>query len=58
MVDLHLHLASHHTVKSSYKDAMKEANAALALDPKNAQALAARARIEQASSEGLGLDWF
>ncbi len=58
LVDLHLHLASSETVKSSYKDALRETNAALALDPKNAQALAQRARIEQASSEGLGLGWF
>jgi hypothetical protein len=58
MVDLHLHLASHYTIKSSYKDALKETNRALALDPRNSQALSQRARIEQASSEGLGLDWF
>lgn len=58
MVELHLHLASSYTVHSSYKDALKETNAALALHPNHAQALAARARIEQASSEGLGLDWF
>ena len=58
MVDAHLHLASQYTVNSSYKKAIKETNAALALEPNNAQALAQRARIEQASSEGLGLDLF
>jgi hypothetical protein len=58
MVDAHLHLASQYTVHSSYQKALKETNAALALDPKNAQALSQRARIEQASSEGLGLDLF
>jgi hypothetical protein len=56
MVEIHLHLASHYTMKSSYDNAMKEANAALAIDPKSQAALAQRARIEQASSEGL--DWF
>jgi hypothetical protein len=58
LVDVHLHLASSATVKSSYKDAMRETNAALALDPNNSAALAQRARIEQASSQGLGLNWF
>jgi hypothetical protein len=56
MVEIHLHLASQYTTSSSLKNALREANAALALDPKNGQALAARARIEQASNEGL-IDW-
>lgn len=56
MVELHLHLASQYTTNSSFKAALKEANAALALDPKNSQALAQRARIEQASNEGL-INW-
>ena len=56
MVAVHLHLASQYTVKSSFKAAMTEANAALALDPRSGEALAARARIEQASNEGL-IDW-
>jgi tetratricopeptide (TPR) repeat protein len=58
MVEIHMHLASHYTMKSSYDKAMREANKALAIDPKSQAALAQRARIEQASSEGLGLDWF
>ncbi len=58
MVDLHLHLASSYTTSSSYKDALKETNAALALDPGNQNALAQRARIEQASSEGVGIGRF
>ena len=58
MIEAHLHIASSLTVSSSYKEAMKETNAALALDPRNMEALAQRARIEQASSEGLGLDIF
>jgi len=56
MVEIHLHLASQFTTNSSLKAALKEANAALALDPKNGEALAARARIEQASNEGL-INW-
>ncbi|MCY2959380.1 MAG: hypothetical protein NTY35_04380 [Planctomycetota bacterium] len=52
MVEVHLHMASLETVKSDYRGALKEVNAALALDPKNASALAARARIEEASSQG------
>lgn len=58
MIDAHLNLASYYSVSSSYKNAMNETNAALALDPKNQQALSQRARIEQASSEGLGIGWF
>lgn len=53
MVEVHLHLASQYTTRSSFSDAMKEVNAALALSPRNEEALAARARIEQASNEGL-----
>lgn len=56
MVEIHLHLSSQYTTSSSLKNALKEANKALALDPKNGQALAARARIEQASNEGL-INW-
>ncbi len=58
MVDAHLHLASQYTVHSSYQNALAETNAALALDPRNEHALSQRARIEYASSEGLGLDLF
>lgn len=57
MVDVHLHLASLETVKSDYRGALKEVNAALALDPKNQRALAARARIEEASAQGWGWRW-
>jgi hypothetical protein len=58
LVDAHLHLASDATINSSYKEALKHTNAALSLAPDNQRALAQRARIQQASSEGLGLDWF
>lgn len=54
MVDVHLHMASLETVKSDYRGALNQVNAALALDPKNPAALAARARIEEASSQGWG----
>jgi len=51
MVEVHLHLASLWTVRSSYNQALSEANKALALDPKSEHALAARARIERAAAE-------
>jgi hypothetical protein len=53
MIEIHLHLASQYTASASFKKAMKQANAALALDPRNGQAMAARARIELASNDGL-----
>ena len=53
MVEVHMHLASQYTTRSSFNEAMREVNAALALSPRNEEALAARARIEQASNEGL-----
>jgi tetratricopeptide (TPR) repeat protein len=54
MVELRLHRASVWTTRSSYNKALDEVNQALALDPKNRDALAARARIEEASSRGFG----
>jgi hypothetical protein len=57
MVSIHLHLASRYTANSSLSNAMKEANKALALDPENAQALAARARIEVAANDGGLINW-
>ncbi len=51
MVEVHLHLASALTTRSSYNKALAEVNQALALDPKNETCLATRARIEQAASE-------
>jgi len=52
LVELHLHIASTLTTRSSYNKALGEVNKALALDPDNENALATRARIEQAASEG------
>jgi tetratricopeptide (TPR) repeat protein len=54
IVALHLHLASVWTTRSSYHKAASEVNDALALDPRNEDALAARAHIEQAAKSGLG----
>jgi tetratricopeptide (TPR) repeat protein len=54
MVELRLHLASVWTTRSSYNKALGEVNNALALDPRNRDALEARARIEEASSRGFG----
>jgi hypothetical protein len=52
MIDCHLHIASHYTLRSSFNSALREVNAALALSPRNDAALAQRARIEVAANEG------
>ena len=57
MVEINLHLASLYTTRSSFNDAVKSTNAALALDPNNAAALAQRARIEQTANEGIDWRW-
>jgi tetratricopeptide (TPR) repeat protein len=57
MVDVHLSMASLLTVRSDYQGALRDVNQALALDPKNERALSARARIEEASSQGWGRRW-
>ena len=44
MVELHLHIASVYSTRSSYNNALSEANKALALEPDNPSALPARAR--------------
>jgi tetratricopeptide (TPR) repeat protein len=54
IVELRLHRASVWTTRSSYNKALEEVNQALALDPRNRDVLAARARIEEASSRGFG----
>jgi tetratricopeptide (TPR) repeat protein len=51
MVEVHMHLASALTTRSSYNKALAECNKALALDPKNERVLSTRARVEQAASE-------
>ena len=45
-----LHVASLYTVRGSYGSALSYVNGALAYDPVNEQALAARARIEEAAA--------
>jgi len=57
LVQAYMNLGSYYTSRSSYDDALKQANQALAIDPKNSQALAMRARIEEASSQGIGWGW-
>lgn len=57
MIDVYLSLASLQTVRSDYQGALRDVNNALALDPKNERALSARARIEEASSQGWGRPW-
>ncbi|MFT7484829.1 MAG: hypothetical protein ACI9F9_000673 [Candidatus Paceibacteria bacterium] len=52
MVDAQLNLAAHYSTRSSYNDALAAANLALSIDARNERALAARARIEEASSRG------
>lgn len=54
MVQGQLALASLYTTRTSYQQAAREVNKALVLDPSNKDLLAARARIEQAASEGWG----
>lgn len=53
IIEIHMHLASQFATRSSYNDALSEVNKALAIDPKNAEALSMRARIQDASSRGL-----
>jgi tetratricopeptide (TPR) repeat protein len=57
LIETRLHLASVLTVRSSYNDALSQVNQALALDPKNEQAQAARVRVEQAAAERGGWVW-
>jgi tetratricopeptide (TPR) repeat protein len=57
IVDTYLHLASLYFGRSSLIDAQREVNAALAVDPKNSEALAMRGRLEVASSEGGKWKW-
>ncbi len=49
-VRVRLHLASLYTVRGSYGTALAYVNGALSYDPANEQALAARARIEEAAA--------
>lgn len=57
MIEVHLSIASKLATQTDYKGAQKEVGSALALDPKNAEALAMRARIEEYASNGWGWGW-
>jgi len=52
IIEVHLHLASVWTTRSSYNNALDEVNQALAIDPTNEIVIATRARIEYAASDG------
>lgn len=52
MVEAQLHLAAQYSIQTSYNQALKEVNKALSIDGKNRDALAARARLEDAVSNG------
>lgn len=53
IIEIYMSLASQYATRSSYNDALSEVNKALAIDPKNSQALSMRARIQDAASQGL-----
>ena len=52
IIETRLNLASLYMTRTSYNEAMSQTNQALALDSKNAQALAMRSRIENAAGSG------
>jgi len=54
LVEVYLNIASSLATRSDYQGAQKQVNEALALDPKNEQALSMRSRIEEYSSQGIG----
>jgi len=54
IIEIHMNIASQLLAQSSFNAAMKEVNAALALDSKSSAALSMRARVENASSRGIG----
>jgi flagellar biosynthesis/type III secretory pathway protein FliH len=58
MIELHLHLANQLATQSDYKGGQQEVNEALAIDPKNEEALAMRVRLQDYSSRGVGWRWF
>ena len=56
IVEIYMNLASHYATRSSYNKAQDQVNLALSVDPGNTDALAMRARIQDAASRGLG--WY
>ena len=57
MIDTHINVSSQYLTQSSYQNALREVNKALALDPKSEAALSMRSRVETASSQGIGGWW-
>jgi hypothetical protein len=57
MIEVHMNIASQLATRTDYQGAQREVNEALALDPKNADALAMRVRIQESASEGFGWGW-
>lgn len=57
IIQIRMSMASYYSTQSSYKKAADEVNRALALDPKNGDALAMRARVEENASRG-GEGWW
>jgi len=53
IIEVYLNVASMYTTQSSYQQALREVNKALAIDPASNAALSARSRIEEASSRGI-----
>jgi tetratricopeptide (TPR) repeat protein len=56
-VDTYVHMGSFYFARQSYKNALEVVNKGLALDPKNSEAAAMRARIEVAMTESSRWKW-
>ena len=54
IIEIRLNNASQLMTQTNFKGALSEVNSALALDPRNQAALSMRARVEDASSRGIG----
>lgn len=52
MIGVHLDLGSVYVTRTSYQDALGQANQALAIDPNNSRATAFRQRVESCSASG------
>jgi tetratricopeptide (TPR) repeat protein len=57
IIEIHLNMASSLSTRSSFQQAMSEVNKALAIDSGNAEALAMRARVMDASSQSGRIWW-
>ncbi len=54
IIEIRLNNASQLMTQTNFKGALSEVNSALALDPRNQSALSMRARVQDASSRGIG----